>query len=165
MIPLVVLPQEFGSGGVDVPATADLTELSAIPRGYLSEKAVPSILGYNRRRCDSDMDTFSLVMSLQMRILLREGAKETLTVRNDALDLRRLLDDPASRPPLELVQKPVGGVAIHFLVVQDLYSNVLGNSMNVLCQRGAFPAGFRSGTKILGVRDAPAGERGSTLGP
>ena len=165
MIPLMVPPQEFRSRLVDVPATTDLTKLFAIPRGNLSEKAVPSILGHNRRRCDSDMDTFSLVVSFKVRVLMREGAKEALTIRNDAPDLGGLLDDPSSRPPLELVQKPIAGVTVHFLVVQDLDPNVLGNPMNVFCQLTTLPAGFCSGTEVLGVRYASAGEGCSTLGP
>ncbi len=165
MIPLVVPPQEFRCRLVDVPATTDLTKLFAILRGYLSEKAVPSILGHNRRRCDSDMDTFSLVVSLKVGVLMREGAKEALTIRNDPPDLGGLLDDSAGRPSLELVQKPVAGVTVHFLVVQDLDPNVLGNSTDVLCQLTTFPAGFRSGAEVLGVRYASAGEGRSTLGP
>ena len=125
----MVPPQEVGGGGVDVSATADLTELRAVPRGNFFEETIPSILGDNRRRCYSDMDVFSLVMSLQVRVLMLERAEETLTVRDDALHLGCLLDDPPSRPSLELVQKPIGGVTVHFLVVQDLYSNVLGKAI------------------------------------
>jgi hypothetical protein len=110
------------------------------------------------------MGTFSEVASLEMRVFKGEGTEETLTVSNDAPDLGCLADDPTSRPPLELVQKPIRSKAVYFLVIQDLDSNVLGKTMDVLRQLSAFSLSFLSCTEILGVRDATTGEGCCTLG-
>jgi hypothetical protein len=111
------------------------------------------------------MDTFSEVPSLEMRVFMGESTEETLTIRYDALDLGCLADDPASRPPLELVQQPISSEAVYFQVIQDFDTNLLGKTTDVLRQLSAFPLSFLPCTIILGVRDATTSEGRGTLRP